>query len=68
MATTVVFTVKGMKCVHCQASVESAVKAVAGVTAVSVDLAAGTATVSGDFDPAAVTAAVAAAGFRATAQ
>ena len=57
-----------MKCVHCQASVESAVKAVAGVTAVSVDLAAGTATVSGDFDPAAVTAAVAAAGFRATAQ
>ena len=57
-----------MKCVHCQASVESAVKAVAGVTAVSVDLAAGTATVSGDFDPAAVTAAVAAAGFRASAQ
>lgn len=57
-----------MKCVHCQASVESAVKAVAGVTAVNVDLAAGTATVSGDFDPAAVTAAVAAAGFRASAQ
>lgn len=68
MATTVVFTVKGMKCAHCQASVEGAVKAVAGVTAVSVDLAAGTATVSGDFDPAAVIEAVAAAGFRASVQ
>ena len=68
MATTVVFTVKGMKCVHCQASVENAVKAVTGVMAVSVDLAAGTATVSGDFDPAAVTEAIAAAGFRAAVQ
>lgn len=68
MATTVVFTVKGMKCVHCQASVESAVKAVAGVTAVNVDLAAGTATVSGDFEPTAVTEAIAAAGFRASVQ
>lgn len=59
------FEVKGMKCQHCQASVEKAVKGVEGVTSVTVDLAGGTASVEGAFDPQAVVAAIAAAGFRA---
>ena len=62
------FEVKGMKCQHCQASVEKAVKSVAGVTAVTVNLAEGTATADGDFDAQAVIDAIAAAGFRATKQ
>ena len=40
-----------MMCNHCKAHVESALKHVAGVTAVEVDLAAGTARVEGTFDP-----------------
>ncbi len=59
------FEVKGMKCPHCQASVEKAVKSVDGVTAVTVDLASGSASVEGTFDPQAVVAAIAASGFRA---
>ena len=46
-----VFRIKGMMCNHCKAHVESALMHVAGVTAVEVDLAAGTARVEGTFDP-----------------
>lgn len=40
--------IEGMSCGHCTASVESALRAVAGVTDVKVDLAAQSATVVGD--------------------
>jgi copper chaperone len=40
--------VSGMTCGHCKAAVESALKSVAGVSAVAVDLANGTAKVSGE--------------------
>lgn len=42
-----VVTVEGMSCDHCVAAVTSEVGAVAGVDAVSVDLPAGTVTVTG---------------------
>ena len=40
--------VAGMTCGHCKSAVESALKSVAGVSAVEVDLANGTAKVSGE--------------------
>ncbi|MCI5836605.1 MAG: heavy-metal-associated domain-containing protein [Veillonellaceae bacterium] len=40
--------VEGMHCENCVRAVENALKAVAGVTAVQVDLAAGRATVTGE--------------------
>ena len=40
--------VAGMTCGHCKSAVESALKSVAGVSAVEVDLAGGTAKVSGE--------------------
>lgn len=40
--------VSGMTCGHCKSAVESALKSVAGVSAVEVDLANGTAKVSGE--------------------
>ena len=40
--------VAGMTCGHCKSAVESALKAVNGVTAVEVDLAGGTAKVIGE--------------------
>lgn len=58
-----VFHIEGMMCNHCRANVERVIAAVPGVSKVSVDLAAGTATVEGDPDPAAVIAAVEAAGY-----
>lgn len=58
-------TIKGMMCSHCQARVERALKAVPGVTAVTVDLAAGTAEVEGTAAAAALCQAVTDAGYEA---
>ena len=59
------FTVKGMTCGHCVASVTSEVSKLDGVTKVDVDLATGSVTVESDrsLDPTAFAAAVDEAGF-----
>ena len=58
------YTVSGMTCSHCVASVREEVSEVAGVTGVDVDLGSGCVTVSGQgFSDAAVAAAVEAAGY-----
>ncbi len=59
------YTIKGMNCPHCQASVTRSIAAVAGVTDVEVNLSTGKARVEGDAKPAEVVAAVRAAGFDA---
>ena len=58
-----VLKIEGMMCAHCQARVENALKAVAGVTAVTVDLEKGTAAVTGQADAAALSKAVTDAGY-----
>lgn len=45
---TRIYTVKGMNCNHCRANVEKAIRSVAGVEQVEVDLSSGTATVTGE--------------------
>jgi len=64
MATTT-YTVTGMTCGHCVASVSDEVGQVPGVTGVEVDLATGAVTVSSDgpVDEAAIRAAVDEAGY-----
>ncbi len=57
------YRIEGMMCNHCRNNVEKALTALPGVSAVSVDLASGTARVEGDADEAAVIAAVEAAGY-----
>lgn len=57
------YTIRGMHCVHCQATVEKSIAAVDGVESVSVNLSTGTATVTGPHDPAAILAAIRTAGF-----
>ncbi len=58
------FTVQGMTCEHCVASVSEEVAEVGGVSQVDVDLVSGRLTVAGDgVDPAAVREAVAEAGY-----
>lgn len=58
------YTVTGMTCGHCAASVEEEVGELAGVTTVRVDLAGGRLAVTGsDFTDEAVSAAVAEAGY-----
>lgn len=57
------FSVKGMNCPHCQASVQRAIAAVPGVESVDVDLKNAKATVAGSADPAAIIEAVTLAGF-----
>jgi copper chaperone CopZ len=58
------YTVHGMSCAHCVASVHEEVSEVAGVDTVDVDLASGHMTVTGSgFDDNAVRAAVAEAGY-----
>ncbi|MDQ3689407.1 MAG: heavy-metal-associated domain-containing protein [Chloroflexota bacterium] len=47
-ATTKAYTVKGMSCEQCQASVTEEVEQVSGVTAIDVDLERGRLTVSGE--------------------
>lgn len=58
------YTVTGMTCGHCVASVTEEVSAVAGVSEVSVDLESGALTVSGDASPDAIKAAVEEAGYQ----
>jgi copper chaperone CopZ len=63
--TTATYTITGMTCGHCVQAVRSGISAVAGVTAVEVDLGSGEARVTGDgpLDDPAVRAAVAEAGY-----
>jgi copper chaperone CopZ len=56
------FTISGMTCQHCVASVTEEVTELAGVTEVDVDLASGRLHVVGDVTPEQVQAAVAEAG------
>ena len=58
------YTVNGMTCSHCVASVTEEVSEVQGVEAVAVDLDSGRVTVTGDADEAAVRAAVDDAGYQ----
>ena len=62
---TETFPVEGMTCDHCRNAVTTEVSAVAGVQAVSVDIASGTVTVSADqpVDRADIAAAVDEAGY-----
>lgn len=64
MASTT-YTVSGMTCDHCVASVRQEVGQVDGVTGVEVELDSGTVTVESDspLDPATVTAAIEEAGY-----
>ncbi len=64
--STATYTVTGMTCGHCVASVTEEVSEVAGVTDVQVDLASGAVTVTSDapVDDAAVRAAVEEAGYQ----
>lgn len=62
---TQTYVIKGMNCPHCQATVTKAISGVEGVTQVEVNLSTGKAVVEGTHDPAAVCAAVTAAGFDA---
>jgi copper chaperone CopZ len=64
MATTT-YTITGMTCEHCVRAVDSELRQLPGVNDVSVDLGAGTATVTSDLalDPQAVRAAVDEAGY-----
>ncbi|MBI3226487.1 MAG: heavy-metal-associated domain-containing protein [Mycolicibacterium cosmeticum] len=61
----IVLNVEGMSCSHCVSAITAAVQPLPGVTGVDVDLAAGTVTVSGTPDNAAVTAAVEDCGYEA---
>jgi copper chaperone len=63
MSTDRTYTVHGMTCSHCVASVTEEVSEVPGVEAVDVDLATGRVVVTGDADEAAVRAAVGEAGY-----
>jgi copper chaperone CopZ len=63
--TTTTYEVSGMTCGHCVAAVSKELEAIPGVTAVDVSLDAGTASVAGEVDDAAVLAAVAEAGYEA---
>jgi hypothetical protein len=64
-AVTVVYHVSGMNCNHCKANVERAIRQVPGVTDVTVDLAAGTAIVSGTHDTSALIGSVKSFGYDA---
>jgi copper chaperone len=67
-STDRLYAVTGMTCAHCVLSVTEEVSAVAGVTAVDVDLASGRVTVTGaHVDDDAVAAAVAEAGYEVVA-
>ncbi|MEO6881606.1 MAG: cation transporter [Mycobacteriaceae bacterium] len=57
------YTVEGMTCEHCVASVTEEVSELDGVTDVAVDLESGRLTVEGDVDAAAVRGAVTEAGY-----
>lgn len=57
--------ITGMTCGHCVRSVTGALKTVPGVTSAEVDLKAGSATVEGAADPAALVSAVVEEGYQA---
>ncbi len=57
--------ITGMTCPHCVRAATEALKAVPGVTSAEVDLATGLAQVEGSADPAALCAAIQAAGYAA---
>ena len=65
MATTTTYTVQGMTCGHCVASVTEELKEITGVQDVAVELDSGAVTVTSDspLDSAAVRAAVEEAGY-----
>ena len=63
-----IYQVKGMSCNHCRSNVERALSGLEGVETVRVDLAAGTAAVTGDVDPSKVIATVLALGYDCTEQ
>lgn len=63
---TRVFKINGMMCNHCRAHVEKALQELQGVDEVTVDLAAGTATIKGNASDEAVIAAVTEAGYEAS--
>ena len=65
VASTKTYTVTGMTCSHCVNSVSSEVRQIPGVSAVQVDLASGSVTVTSEqpVDDAAVAAAVDEAGY-----
>lgn len=63
-AVTKNYTVEGMTCGHCKASVEEEIGEITGVSTVEADIATGTVTVTSDnIDDQAVAAAVAEAGY-----
>jgi len=64
--TTTTYDVKGMTCGHCVRSVTEEITGVDGVSAVEVDLEAGTAVVTGEAAAEAVKAAVVEAGYEVT--
>lgn len=64
MSTTSTYTVTGMTCDHCVASVTEEVSEVPGVTDVVVDLATGRLSVTGDADAQSVREAVVEAGYQ----
>lgn len=66
--TRTTYSVTGMTCAHCVASVTEELSGIAGVTEVAVDLPTGAVTVSSErpVDEAAVRAAVEEAGYRLT--
>ena len=64
--TTATYTVTGMTCEHCVASVTEEVTELPGVDAVEVELATGTLTVEGTADADAVRGAVEEAGYELT--
>ncbi|MBY4129478.1 heavy-metal-associated domain-containing protein [Rhodococcus fascians] len=61
-----IYSVEGMTCAHCAASVKEEVSEIAGVTGVDVDVDAGSVVVSSDaqLDESAVDAAISEAGYR----
>lgn len=59
------FIVQGMKCQGCVSNAQNALAQVPGFESAQVDLQAGTASVTGNIDPQAACAALAAAGFPA---
>lgn len=66
MSDTATYTVPGMTCGHCEASVKEELNAVAGVESVDVDLKTKLVTVSGaSLDDAALRAAIDEAGYEA---
>lgn len=63
---TTIYHIKGMSCPHCKATVEKNLARLEGVETVTVDLSAGTATVTGNHDPAAARHLIEQIGFEPT--